>query len=105
MALLGTTALAQTTSLLAGSGEASQFAVLVNGVNDPVDARIAADSRVAGINHNNFEEFVGTVLCGIMSITSFVTRVKKKADLIFQITVSKKKIKNLLEQPSKRSKL
>ncbi len=69
MALLGATALAQTTSLLTGSSETSQFTVLVNGVDDPVDARIAADSRVARINHNNFEEFVGAVLCYLMSIT------------------------------------
>ena len=62
MALLGATALAQTTSLLTGGGEASQFTVLVNGVGDPVDARITTDSRVAGVDHNNFEEFVGTVL-------------------------------------------
>jgi hypothetical protein len=62
MALLGATALAQTTSLLTGGGETSQFTVLVNGVGDPVDARITTDSRVARVDHNNFEEFVGTVL-------------------------------------------
>lgn len=62
MALLGAAALAQTTSLLTGSGETSQLTVLVNGVGDPVDARITTDSRVARVDHNNFEEFVGTVL-------------------------------------------
>jgi hypothetical protein len=51
--------LAQTTRLLASSGETSGFAVLVDGVDDPVDARIAADSLVLGVNENDLEVLVG----------------------------------------------
>ena len=54
--------LAQTTRLLASSGETSGFAVLVDGVDDPVDARIAADGLVLGIDEDHFEVFVGGVL-------------------------------------------
>ena len=54
--------LAQTTRLLASSGETSRFAVLVDGVDDPVDASIAADGLVLRVNENNLEVLVGRVL-------------------------------------------
>jgi hypothetical protein len=54
--------LAQTTRLLASSGETAGFAVLVDGVDDPVDARIAADGLVLGVDEDDLEVFVGGVL-------------------------------------------
>jgi hypothetical protein len=53
---------AQTTALLAGGGEATALAVLVDGVDDPVDAGIAADSLVGGVDKNDFVVLVGRVL-------------------------------------------
>ena len=41
--LVEAVALADTTRLLAGRREAAELAVLVNGLGDPVDARVAAD--------------------------------------------------------------
>ena len=54
--------LAQATRLLSCSGETARFTVLVNRVNDPVDARIAANSFVLRINKNDLVIFVGRVL-------------------------------------------
>ncbi len=54
--------LAQTTRLLASCCETSGFTVLVDGVDDPVDTRIAADGLVLGVDQNNFEVLVGGVL-------------------------------------------
>jgi len=54
--------LAQTTRLLASSSEAPGFAVLVNGVDDPADARVAANSLVLRIDEDNLEVLVGGVL-------------------------------------------
>lgn len=52
-------ALVETSALLAGSGEATELAVLVHGVDDPVDAGVAADSLVLGVNEDNLEILVG----------------------------------------------
>ena len=52
----------ETAGLLAGRCEATEFAVLVDGVDDPVDARIAANGGVLGINEDHFEVLVGAVL-------------------------------------------
>lgn len=57
--VLGT--LANTAGLLAGSGKAAKLAVLVDGVDDPVDAGIVADGGVLGINHDDFEVLVGSI--------------------------------------------
>ena len=54
--------LAQTTRLLASSGETPGFAMLVDGIDDPVDARITANSLVLRINENDLEVLVGRVL-------------------------------------------
>lgn len=53
---------AQTTRLLASCGETSGFAMLVDGVDDPADARIAADGLVLRVDENNLEVLVGGVL-------------------------------------------
>jgi len=53
---------AQTTRLLAGSGKTTGFAVLVDWLDDPVDARIAADGLVLRINEDNLIVLVGRVL-------------------------------------------
>ena len=55
-------ALAQTARLLAGGGEAAGLAVLVHGVGDPVDAGIAADGLVLGVDEDDLEVLVRGVL-------------------------------------------
>ena len=54
--------LSQSTSLASGTGESSHFAVLVYGVDDPVDVWIVADLRVAGVDTDHFVVFHGGVL-------------------------------------------
>lgn len=54
--------LAKTTALLAGGGEATALAVLVDGVDDPVDASIATDGLVGGVDKDDFVVLVGRVL-------------------------------------------
>ena len=54
--------LAQATRLLSCSGETARFTVLVDRINDPVDARIASNSLVLRINENNLEVLVSRVL-------------------------------------------
>jgi len=54
--------LAQTTRLLASSSETPGFAMLMNGVDDPADARITADGLVLRIDEDNLEVLVGRVL-------------------------------------------
>jgi len=54
--------LTQTARLLASSGETSGFPVFVDGVDDPVDARIAADGLVLRVDEDNLEVFVSGVL-------------------------------------------
>lgn len=60
--LVVSVALVETTGLLAGGGETAQFTVLVDGVNDPVDASIAADSLVLGVDEDDLKVLVGRVL-------------------------------------------
>lgn len=54
--------LAETTALLAGSGKTAALAVLVDGLDDPVDAGVAADGLVLGVDEDDFVELVGGVL-------------------------------------------
>ena len=53
---------AKTTALLAGGGETTVLAVLVDGLDDPVDARIAADSLVLGVDKDDLVVLVRRVL-------------------------------------------
>lgn len=55
-------ALVETAGLLAGGGEATSLAVLVDGVDDPVDAGIDADSLVLGVDEDDLVVLVGRVL-------------------------------------------
>lgn len=55
-------ALVETARLLAGGGEAAGLAVLVNGVDDPVDAGVDADRLVLGVDKNDLVVLVGRVL-------------------------------------------
>ena len=55
-------ALAQATRLLAGGRETAGLAVLVDRVDDPVDAGIAADGLVLGVDEDDLEVLVGRVL-------------------------------------------
>lgn len=53
---------AETTALLAGGGKTTRLAVLVDGVRDPVDASIAADGLVLGVDKDDLVVLVGRVL-------------------------------------------
>jgi len=55
-------ALVETTRLLAGGGETTSLAVLVDGGDDPVDAGVAADGGVAGVDEDDLVVLVGRVL-------------------------------------------
>lgn len=63
----------ETAGLLAGRCEATGFAVLVDGVDDPVDARIAANGGVLGINEDHFEVLVGAVLVNPIRVLATVS--------------------------------
>jgi hypothetical protein len=54
--------LSKTTALLAGGGEATALAVLVDRLGDPVDAGITADGLVLGVDEDDFVVLVGRVL-------------------------------------------
>jgi len=60
--LVETMSLTVTTVLLANGSKTASFTVLVNRVDDPVDAGITADSLMVGINKNDFEVLVGGIL-------------------------------------------
>jgi hypothetical protein len=55
-------ALVEAAGLLAGGGEAAGLAVLVDGVDDPVDAGIDADGLVLGVDQDDLVVLVGRVL-------------------------------------------
>ena len=55
-------ALVETTGSLASSSETTGLAVLVDGVDDPVDAGIAADGLVLGVDEDDLVVLVGRVL-------------------------------------------
>ena len=57
-----TVALANTTALLAGAGETAALAVLVHRVDNPVDARVAADSLVLRVDTNDLKVLVHAIL-------------------------------------------
>lgn len=62
LGLVVAVALVETARLLAGSGETAGLAVLVDGVDDPVDAGVAADGLVLGVDEDDLEVLVGRVL-------------------------------------------
>lgn len=53
---------AKTTALLAGGGKTTALAVLVDGLDDPVDTRVAADGLVLGVDADDLVVLVGGVL-------------------------------------------
>lgn len=55
-------ALVETTGALAGGGEAASLAVLVDRVDDPVDAGVDADGLVVGVDEDDLVVLVGRVL-------------------------------------------
>ena len=55
-------ALVETARLLAGGSETTSLAVLVDGVDDPVDAGVAADRLVLGVDEDDLVVLVGAVL-------------------------------------------
>lgn len=55
-------ALVETTGLLASGGKAASLAVLVDGVDDPVDAGIDADGLVLRVDEDDLVVLVGGVL-------------------------------------------
>lgn len=62
LGLVVAVALVETARLLAGGGEATGLAVLVHGVDDPVDAGIDADGLVLGVDEDDLVVLVGGVL-------------------------------------------
>ena len=60
--LVVSVSLAQTTALLARGGETAALAVLVNGLDDPVDAGIAADGLVVGVDKDDLVVLVSRIL-------------------------------------------
>lgn len=54
-------ALAETTVLLALGGKAARLAVLVDGVADPVDASVATDSLVRGVDKDHFVILIDSI--------------------------------------------
>ena len=54
--------LAQTTRLLAGCSETTGFAMLVDWVDDPVNAGIAADGLMLRVDEDDLKVLVGGVL-------------------------------------------
>jgi hypothetical protein len=60
--LVETVSLSVTTVLLANGSETTGFAVLVDGVDDPVDASITTDSLVVRINKDDLKVLVGSIL-------------------------------------------
>lgn len=55
-------ALVETTGLLAGGGETAGLAMLVDGVDDPVDAGVDANGLVLGVDEDDLVILVGRVL-------------------------------------------
>ena len=89
----------QGTVLLASSSETSEFTVLHSSAADPIDTRITTDSRVAGINHDDFVVFVSSILIdeirvqdsevGASSSSSFFSIRSQRTDsLLLQDTLS-----------------
>ncbi len=62
LGLVVAVALVETARLLAGGGETAGLAVLVDGVDDPADAGVAADGLVLGVDEDDLEVLVGRVL-------------------------------------------
>jgi hypothetical protein len=54
--------LAQPTCLPSGAGKSPTLAMLVHGVDNPIDTRVVAYPEMGGINQNNFVVFHGRVL-------------------------------------------
>ena len=52
-------ALVEAAGLLAGGSETAGLAVLVDGVDDPVDAGVLADGLVLGVDEDDLEVLVG----------------------------------------------
>ena len=61
--MVGVALAAQTTVLLASRGEATELAVLVHILAQPVDPGVVADGSVGNINKDDLKVFVGTILC------------------------------------------
>jgi len=55
-------ALVETPALLSRSSETAHLAVLVHGLDDPVDAGILADGLVLRVDEDDFKVLVGAVL-------------------------------------------
>jgi len=54
--------LSKTTSLASGAGESTHLAMLVDGVDDPVDTRVVTDLLMVGVDTDDFVVFHGRVL-------------------------------------------
>uniref|UniRef100_A0A182TWM0 Uncharacterized protein n=1 Tax=Anopheles melas TaxID=34690 RepID=A0A182TWM0_9DIPT len=55
-------ALAQTTRTLSSGCKTTKFTMFVHGVTDPVNVRVTTDGVVGGIDHDDLEVLMGSVL-------------------------------------------
>jgi len=62
--VVGVALAAQATVLLASRGEATELAVLVHILAQPVDPGVVADGSVGNINEDDLKVLVRTILCG-----------------------------------------
>lgn len=62
LGLVVATTLVETTGLLAGGGETTGLAVLVDGGDDPVDTGILANGLVLGVDEDDLVVLVGRIL-------------------------------------------
>lgn len=60
--LVVTMSLVETARLLSGGSKTTRLAVLVDGLDDPVDASITADGLVLGIDEDDLKVLVGGIL-------------------------------------------
>lgn len=60
--LVESVTLSETAGLLASSCEATRFAVLVNRLDNPIDAGITANGLVLRVNEDDLEVLVGRIL-------------------------------------------
>jgi hypothetical protein len=65
-----TVSLVETTGLLSSGGKSTGLAVLVDGLDDPVDAGVATDGLVLGVDEDDLEVLVGSVLVNPVGVYS-----------------------------------
>jgi len=68
-----TVTLVETAGLLASCSEATGFAMLMDGVDNPVDAWITADGAMLRVNKDDFKVLVGAILINPVRVLATVS--------------------------------